>query len=180
MSLCGPRAGTRPGRGRRQAACARGRSVCVRSVQTSSCRAAERRGLPPPICVDEMPSLASAHMLPGAGSVCRRGSENRHRARAGATESGRGPECASSRACRHGAQRGKERCHVSRGAGSDPPALACRHQRLYSLLDRLRLATAPGSRGPSPPVTAHPLDGDGLLALDTVSPDKVSVRHVHV
>ncbi|XP_053779195.1 huntingtin isoform X3 [Desmodus rotundus] len=50
--------------------------------------------------------------------------------------------------------------------------LAQRHQRLYSLLDRLRLATAPGSRGPSPPVTAHPLDGDGLLALDTMSPDK--------
>uniref|UniRef100_A0A8C7ABF9 Huntingtin n=1 Tax=Neovison vison TaxID=452646 RepID=A0A8C7ABF9_NEOVI len=41
--------------------------------------------------------------------------------------------------------------------------LAQRHQRLYSLLDRLRLATAPGSRGPSPPVTSHPLDGDGPL-----------------
>lgn len=50
-----------------------------------------------------------------------------------------------------------------------------RHQRLYSLLDRLRLATAPGSRGPSPPVTSHPLDGDGPLALETVIPDKVSV-----
>uniref|UniRef100_A0A452S207 Huntingtin n=1 Tax=Ursus americanus TaxID=9643 RepID=A0A452S207_URSAM len=50
--------------------------------------------------------------------------------------------------------------------------LAQRHQRLYSLLDRLRLATAPGSRGPSPPVTSHPLDGDGPLALETVTPDK--------
>ncbi|KAF6371843.1 huntingtin [Rhinolophus ferrumequinum] len=50
--------------------------------------------------------------------------------------------------------------------------LAQRHQRLYSLLDRLRLATAPGSRGPCPPVTSHPLDGDGPLALETVSPDK--------
>ncbi|KAM8804110.1 huntingtin [Rhynchonycteris naso] len=50
--------------------------------------------------------------------------------------------------------------------------LAQRHQRLYSLLDRLRLATAPGSRGPSPPVTSHPLDRDGPLALETVSPDK--------
>ncbi|XP_034528082.1 huntingtin [Ailuropoda melanoleuca] len=50
--------------------------------------------------------------------------------------------------------------------------LAQRHQRLYSLLDRLRLATAPGSRGPSPPVTSHPLDGDGPLALETVIPDK--------
>ncbi|XP_030876121.1 huntingtin-like isoform X1 [Leptonychotes weddellii] len=50
--------------------------------------------------------------------------------------------------------------------------LAHRHQRLYSLLDRLRLATAPGSRGPSPPVTSHPLDGDGPLALETVIPDK--------
>ncbi|KAM7156171.1 huntingtin isoform 1-T1 [Molossus nigricans] len=50
--------------------------------------------------------------------------------------------------------------------------LAHRHQRLYSLLDRLRLATAPGSRGPSPLVTSHPLDGDGPLALETVSPDK--------
>ncbi|XP_016051293.1 PREDICTED: huntingtin isoform X2 [Miniopterus natalensis] len=50
--------------------------------------------------------------------------------------------------------------------------LAHRHQRLYSLLDRLRLSTAPGSRGPSPPVTSHPLDGDGPLALETVSPDK--------
>ncbi|XP_073094066.1 huntingtin isoform X1 [Manis javanica] len=50
--------------------------------------------------------------------------------------------------------------------------LAHRHQRLYSLLDRLRLTTAPGSRGPSPPVTSHPLDGDGPLALETVSPDK--------
>ncbi|XP_066242929.1 huntingtin isoform X4 [Saccopteryx leptura] len=50
--------------------------------------------------------------------------------------------------------------------------LAQRHQRLYSLLDRLRLATAPGSRGPSPLVTSHPLDGDGPLALETVSPDK--------
>ncbi|XP_019513502.1 PREDICTED: huntingtin isoform X6 [Hipposideros armiger] len=50
--------------------------------------------------------------------------------------------------------------------------LAQRHQRLYSLLDRLRLATAPGSRGPSPLVTSHPLDGDGPLALETMSPDK--------
>uniref|UniRef100_A0A8C7ACU7 Huntingtin n=1 Tax=Neovison vison TaxID=452646 RepID=A0A8C7ACU7_NEOVI len=50
--------------------------------------------------------------------------------------------------------------------------LAQRHQRLYSLLDRLRLATAPGSRGPSPPVTSHPLDGDGPLALETMIPDK--------
>ncbi|XP_036083329.1 huntingtin isoform X3 [Rousettus aegyptiacus] len=50
--------------------------------------------------------------------------------------------------------------------------LAQRHQRLYSLLDRLRLATAPGSPGPSPPVTSHPLDGDGSLAVETVSPDK--------
>uniref|UniRef100_A0A9L0SZF3 Huntingtin n=1 Tax=Equus caballus TaxID=9796 RepID=A0A9L0SZF3_HORSE len=50
--------------------------------------------------------------------------------------------------------------------------LAQRHQRLYSLLDRLRLATAPGSCGPSPPVTSHPLDGDGPLALETVNPDK--------
>ncbi|XP_034861299.1 huntingtin isoform X5 [Mirounga leonina] len=50
--------------------------------------------------------------------------------------------------------------------------LAHRHQRLYSLLDRLRLATAPGSRGPSPPVTSHPLDGDGPLALETMIPDK--------
>lgn len=50
--------------------------------------------------------------------------------------------------------------------------LAQRHQRLYSLLDRLRLATAPGSRGPTPPVTSHPLDGDGPLALEAVNPDK--------
>ncbi|XP_054544203.1 huntingtin isoform X3 [Talpa occidentalis] len=50
--------------------------------------------------------------------------------------------------------------------------LAQRHQRLYSLLDRLRLAAAPGSRGPSPPLTSHPLDGDGPLALETVTPDK--------
>ncbi|XP_036183458.1 huntingtin isoform X4 [Myotis myotis] len=50
--------------------------------------------------------------------------------------------------------------------------LAHRHQRLYSLLDRLRLATAPGSRGPCPPATSHPLDGEGSLALETVSPDK--------
>ncbi|XP_060044468.1 huntingtin isoform X2 [Erinaceus europaeus] len=50
--------------------------------------------------------------------------------------------------------------------------LAQRHQRLYSLLDRLRLATAPGSRGPTPPLTSHPLDGDGPLALETVNPDK--------
>uniref|UniRef100_A0A8C3YS16 Huntingtin n=1 Tax=Catagonus wagneri TaxID=51154 RepID=A0A8C3YS16_9CETA len=50
--------------------------------------------------------------------------------------------------------------------------LAQRHQRLSSLLDRLRLATAPGSRGPTPRVTSHPLDGDGPLALETVSPDK--------
>lgn len=53
--------------------------------------------------------------------------------------------------------------------------LASRHQRLYSLLDRLRLATAPGSRGPTPLVTSHPLDGDGPLALEAVNPDKVSV-----
>uniref|UniRef100_A0A8D2AD17 Huntingtin n=1 Tax=Sus scrofa TaxID=9823 RepID=A0A8D2AD17_PIG len=50
--------------------------------------------------------------------------------------------------------------------------LAQRHQRLSSLLDRLRLATAPGSRGPAPRVSSHPLDGDGPLALETVSPDK--------
>ncbi|XP_072803026.1 huntingtin isoform X3 [Vicugna pacos] len=50
--------------------------------------------------------------------------------------------------------------------------LAQRHQRLYSLLDRLRLATAPGSRGPAPLATPHPLDGDGPLVLETVSPDK--------
>ncbi|KAB0404195.1 hypothetical protein E2I00_003897 [Balaenoptera physalus] len=50
--------------------------------------------------------------------------------------------------------------------------LDSRHQRLYSLLDRLRLATAPASRGPAPLVTPHPLDGDGPLALETVSPDK--------
>ncbi|XP_045429955.1 huntingtin isoform X2 [Pipistrellus kuhlii] len=50
--------------------------------------------------------------------------------------------------------------------------LAHRHQRLYSLLDRLRLATAPGSRGPCPPATSHPLDGVGSLALETVIPDK--------
>lgn len=50
--------------------------------------------------------------------------------------------------------------------------LAQRHQRLYSLLDRLRLATAPGSLGPAPPLTSHPLDGDGPLALETMSPDK--------
>ncbi|XP_070228886.1 huntingtin isoform X1 [Bos mutus] len=50
--------------------------------------------------------------------------------------------------------------------------LAQRHQRLYSLLDRLRLATAPGSHGPTPPVTSHPLDGDGPLALEAVNPDK--------
>ncbi|XP_052497673.1 huntingtin [Budorcas taxicolor] len=49
---------------------------------------------------------------------------------------------------------------------------AQRHQRLYSLLDRLRLATAPGSHGPTPPVTSHPLDGDGPLALEAVNPDK--------
>ncbi|EPY80840.1 hypothetical protein CB1_000531009 [Camelus ferus] len=50
--------------------------------------------------------------------------------------------------------------------------LAQRHQRLYSLLDRLRLATAPGSRGPAPLATPHPLDGDGPLVLETVIPDK--------
>ncbi|XP_059532788.1 huntingtin isoform X1 [Myotis daubentonii] len=50
--------------------------------------------------------------------------------------------------------------------------LAHRHQRLYSLLDRLRLATAPASRGPCPLATSHPLDGEGSLALETVSPDK--------
>lgn len=77
------------------------------------------------------------------------------------------------------ASRGKERVASPAGLGSHPRALPCRHQRLYSLLDRLRLATAPGSRGPAPLVTAHPLDGDGPLALETVSPDKVSARSVH-
>ncbi|XP_055988635.1 huntingtin isoform X2 [Sorex fumeus] len=50
--------------------------------------------------------------------------------------------------------------------------LAQRHQRLYSLLDRLRLTSAPGSRGPTPPLMSHPLDGDGPLALETINPDK--------
>lgn len=52
-----------------------------------------------------------------------------------------------------------------------------RHQRLYSLLDRFRLSTVQDSPSPSPPVTSHPLDGDGHMALEAVSPDKVSVQH---
>lgn len=68
------------------------------------------------------------------------------------------------------------RSAVLRAPASNPRVVGCRHQRLYSLLDRLRLATAPGSRGPCPPATSHPLDGEGSLALETVSPDKVSVR----
>ncbi|XP_023593769.1 huntingtin, partial [Trichechus manatus latirostris] len=50
--------------------------------------------------------------------------------------------------------------------------LAQRHQRLYSLLDRFRLSTVPESPSPSPPVTSHPLDRDGQMSLETVSPDK--------
>ncbi|XP_040822385.1 huntingtin [Ochotona curzoniae] len=50
--------------------------------------------------------------------------------------------------------------------------LAQRHQRLYSLLDRFRLSTVQDSPSPSPPVTSHPLDGDGHMALEAVSPDK--------
>ncbi|XP_004624658.1 huntingtin isoform X2 [Octodon degus] len=49
--------------------------------------------------------------------------------------------------------------------------LARRHQRLYSLLDRFRLSTVKDSLSPLPPVTSHPLDGDGHTSLDT-SPDK--------
>lgn len=50
--------------------------------------------------------------------------------------------------------------------------LAQRHQRLYSLLDRFRLSTVQDSLSPLPPVTSHPLDGDGHISLETVSPDK--------
>ncbi|XP_021116025.1 huntingtin isoform X3 [Heterocephalus glaber] len=50
--------------------------------------------------------------------------------------------------------------------------LAQRHQRLYSLLDRFRLSTAQDSLSPLPLVTSHPLDGDGHMSLETVSPDK--------
>ncbi|XP_012667730.2 huntingtin [Otolemur garnettii] len=50
--------------------------------------------------------------------------------------------------------------------------LAQRHQRLYSLLDRFRLSTVQDSPSPSPPVSSHPLDGDGHVSLETVSPDK--------
>ncbi|XP_006893721.1 PREDICTED: huntingtin [Elephantulus edwardii] len=50
--------------------------------------------------------------------------------------------------------------------------LAQRHQRLYSLLDRFRLSTVPESQSPAPPVTSHPLDGDGHMALEAVNPDK--------
>ncbi|XP_012592808.1 huntingtin isoform X1 [Microcebus murinus] len=50
--------------------------------------------------------------------------------------------------------------------------LARRHQRLYSLLDRFRLSTVQDSLSPSPPVSSHPLDGDGHVSLETVSPDK--------
>uniref|UniRef100_A0A8C8T0C0 Huntingtin n=1 Tax=Peromyscus maniculatus bairdii TaxID=230844 RepID=A0A8C8T0C0_PERMB len=50
--------------------------------------------------------------------------------------------------------------------------LAQRHQRLYSLLDRFRLSTVQDSLSPLPPVTSHPLDGDGHTSLETVSPDK--------
>lgn len=53
--------------------------------------------------------------------------------------------------------------------------LCFRHQRLYSLLDRFRLSTVQDSLSPLPPVTSHPLDGDGHMPLETVSPDKVSV-----
>ncbi|KAM4854776.1 huntingtin [Thomomys bottae] len=50
--------------------------------------------------------------------------------------------------------------------------LAQRHQRLYSLLDRFRLSTVQDSLSPLPPVTSHPLDGDGHMPLETVIPDK--------
>ncbi|XP_031196973.1 huntingtin isoform X2 [Mastomys coucha] len=50
--------------------------------------------------------------------------------------------------------------------------LAQRHQRLYSLLDRFRLSTVQDSLSPLPPVTSHPLDGDGHTSLETVTPDK--------
>lgn len=50
--------------------------------------------------------------------------------------------------------------------------LAQRHQRLYSLLDRFRLSTVQDSLSPLPPVTSHPLDGDGHTSLETVNPDK--------
>uniref|UniRef100_A0A8C6R2D9 Huntingtin n=1 Tax=Nannospalax galili TaxID=1026970 RepID=A0A8C6R2D9_NANGA len=50
--------------------------------------------------------------------------------------------------------------------------LAQRHQRLYSLLDRFRLSTVQDSLSPLPPVTSHPLDGDGHMSLETMSPDK--------
>ncbi|KAL1789437.1 huntingtin [Sigmodon hispidus] len=50
--------------------------------------------------------------------------------------------------------------------------LAQRHQRLYSLLDRFRLSTMYDSPSPLPPVTSHPLDGNGHTSLETVSPDK--------
>ncbi|XP_013013172.2 huntingtin isoform X3 [Cavia porcellus] len=50
--------------------------------------------------------------------------------------------------------------------------LAQRHQRLYSLLDRFRLSTVQDSLSPLPLITSHPLDGDGHVALETVSPDK--------
>ncbi|XP_075400754.1 huntingtin isoform X2 [Tenrec ecaudatus] len=50
--------------------------------------------------------------------------------------------------------------------------LAQRHQRLYSLLDRFRVSTVPESPSPAPPVTSHPLDGDGQVSLETLSPDK--------
>ncbi|KAK7806163.1 hypothetical protein U0070_021109 [Myodes glareolus] len=50
--------------------------------------------------------------------------------------------------------------------------LAQRHQRLYSLLDRFRLSTVQDSLSPLPPVTSHPLDGDGHTSLETVIPDK--------
>uniref|UniRef100_A0A8C0WEM3 Huntingtin n=1 Tax=Castor canadensis TaxID=51338 RepID=A0A8C0WEM3_CASCN len=50
--------------------------------------------------------------------------------------------------------------------------LAQRHQRLYSLLDRFRLSTVQDSLSPLPPVTSHPLDGDGCMSLESVNPDK--------
>ncbi|CAO2640214.1 Htt [Lemmus lemmus] len=50
--------------------------------------------------------------------------------------------------------------------------LAQRHQRLYSLLDRFRLSTVQDSLSPLPPVTSHPLDGNGHTSLETVIPDK--------
>ncbi|ELW62765.1 Huntingtin [Tupaia chinensis] len=50
--------------------------------------------------------------------------------------------------------------------------LAQRHQRLYSLLDRFRLSLVQDSASPSPPITSHPLDGDGHMSLETVSPDR--------